>query len=181
MTILRGIRWRPVDGEGLEHLDLETTAAGIVVRSVVVGSFDGFAFGARYDIELADDWTFRSLRLVRTDGAAVALGREERGGWTCNGAPAPHLAGCIDIDISGTPFTNTLPIRRANLTVGVPKQVSMAWIPMDTPEPRVDEQIYTKRDARHFRYQAADGSFEAELTVDEHGLVVDYPGLFRRA
>ena len=31
-----------------------------------------------------------------------------------------------------------------------------------------------------FRYEAVDGSFAADITVDADGLVVDYPSLFVR-
>jgi uncharacterized protein len=103
------------------------------------------------------------------------------GAWErANGEALPQFEGCIDIDIGATPFTNTLPIRRAHLAAGVPQHFRMVWIPLDSLEPFVDEQIYTRRDDTHFRYAAADGSFEADITVDEEGLVVDYPGLYHR-
>jgi hypothetical protein len=56
----------------------------------------------------------------------------------------------------------------------------MLYIPFDDFAPRLDRQTYTCLAPRLFRYQAADGSFEAELPVDEDGLVVDYPSLFER-
>jgi uncharacterized protein len=176
----RAIRWRPVQGTGLEHLYLGETDGGILARSVVIGEFDGVAFGARYEVRLDCDWTFRSLLLERTDGASLRLESDGRGTWIRNGTAMPLLAGCIDIDIAATPFTNTLPIRRTRFEPGVPQLFRMAWIPLDSLEPIMDEQIYTKRDGTHFRYQAADGSFEAELILDADGLVVDYPGLFVR-
>lgn len=180
MALDRAIRWRPVQGTGLEHLHLTETGDGILARSAVIGTDDGLAFGARYEIHLESDWTFRSLLLERMDGARLILERDSNGDWRREGTPLPALAGCIDIDIAATPFTNTLPIRRARFEPGQPQRFHMAWIPLDSLEPMVDEQIYTKRDDRRFRYQAADGSFEAELTLDDDGLVVDYPGLFVR-
>jgi hypothetical protein len=174
------LRWRPADGIGLEHLDIRETADGIVAASTVIGTFEGFAYGARYEVRLAPDWTFRALRLERTDGAALALDCEN-GAWSMNGAPAPQFAGCIDIDISATPFTNTLPIRRVPFEPRAPRRFDMAWVPLDSLAPFVDGQIYTMRDATHFRYEAADGSFEAELTLDRDGFVLHYPGLYERA
>jgi hypothetical protein len=41
------------------------------------------------------------------------------------------------------------------------------------------EQVYTRMDAEHFRFQSDD--FETVLTVDADGVVMDYPGLFARA
>ena len=50
----------------------------------------------------------------------------------------------------------------------------MAWVPLDSLEPFRDRQIYTRLDSTHYRYQAADGSFEQVLTVDGDGFVVEH-------
>jgi len=42
----------------------------------------------------------------------------------------------------------------------------------------VSEQRYTCLERGLYRFEA--GRFEAELPVDADGLVLDYPGLFRR-
>jgi hypothetical protein len=177
----RTIRWRPVSGEGLEHLELRATDGGIVAHSAIVGTFEGLAFGASYEIRLSPDWRFRSLTLARADGASLALEADAAGLWTMNGRPAPQFDGCIDVDVGATPFTNTLPIRRARFDIGVPQPFRMAWVPLDTLDPFVDEQIYTQLAPDRYRYRAADGSFEADITVDDDGLVIEYPGLFQRA
>ena len=42
-------------------------------------------------------------------------------GWTTRGGAAmPELEGCVDVDISATPVTNILPIRRLGLAPGGP-------------------------------------------------------------
>lgn len=177
----RSIRWRPVAGDGLEHLELREAEDGIVVRSAIIGTFENRTFGASYTIHLSPDWWFRSLELTRTDGATLTLEAGGDGLWAMNGNPAPQFDGCIDIDISATPFTNTLPIRRSHFDVAVPQRFNMVWVPLDTLDPLVDEQIYTMLDPARFRYQSADGAFQADLSVDADGLIVDYPGLFSRA
>lgn len=180
MALELDLRWQPVGEVGLEHCRVRENADGINVRSVLIGEFEGFDYGAQYDIELAADWTFRSLTLRLQDGRVLRLLSNGLGDWKLNGQRAPQLEGCVDIDISGTPFTNTLPIRRTNPSQGMPQRYDMAWIPLDSLEPFRDGQIYTRLDATHYRYQAADGSFEQVLTVDEQGFVVDYPTLFSR-
>jgi uncharacterized protein len=96
------------------------------------------------------------------------------------GEALPDLEGCFDIDFEMTPFTNTLPIRRSPLYIGETRRFWMAYIPADTLQPFADEQIYTRLDERRYRFEEADGSFSAEITVDGHGLVTDYPELFER-
>lgn len=177
----RSVRWRPVEGAGLEHLELRETEHGIVARSALIGKFEGFDFAMSYEIRLMRDWTFRSLELTRTDGSTLTIESDGVGDWTINGRPEPQFYDCVDIDIAATPFTNTLPIRRARFELGVPQHFRMVWLPPDTLDPFVEEQVYTQLGPDRFRYRAADGSFEADLSVDADGLVVDYPGLFRRA
>jgi hypothetical protein len=96
--------------------------------------------------------------------------------------PVPHLDGCVDVDLVGSPFTNTLPIRRAALPAGgEAAEYLMAFVPFDTLDPFVDSQRYRCLDAdRRFRFEAVDASFTADITVDDDGLVTDYPGLFKR-
>lgn len=175
------LRWTPAEGIGLEHCRVWEAADGIHARSVLIGEFEGFAYGASYEIQLATDWTFRSLVVRLQDGRVLRLLSDGLGDWKVNGQRAPALEGCIDVDISGTPFTNTLPIRRTALLEGVPQSFTMAWVPLDTLEPFRDGQMYTRLDPSHYRYQSADGDFEQVLTVDEDGFVIDYPTLFRRA
>jgi len=175
------LRWQPLGEVGLEHCHVSETADGIAVRSSLIGERDGFAFGAFYEIQLDPDWTFRALTLRRHDGRVIRLVSNGEGDWKIDGRRAPGLEGCVDIDISGTPFTNTLPLRRRRFELGVPQSFDMAWLPLDTLEPLRDGQIYTQLDATHFRYEAADRSFTEVLTVDEHRFVIEYPTLFRRA
>jgi uncharacterized protein len=181
LTLERDLRWQPLDGVGLEHCHVSETADGIAVRSALIGEQDGTPFGAFYEIQLDPDWTFRSLVLRRHDGRVMRLVSNGQGDWKLDGRRAPELEGCVDIDISGTPFTNTLPMRRRRFEPGVPQRFDIAWVALDTLEPLRDGQVYTQLDETHFRYKAADRSFTQVLEVDEHRFVVDYPTLFRRA
>jgi hypothetical protein len=82
---------------------------------------------------------------------------------------------------TATPFTNSFPIRRQPMTIGERREFRMAWI--FGPELRVEpqSQAYTRLGERLYLFESLDGSgFSAELPVDEDGIVLDYPGLFRR-
>lgn len=181
MSLRRTLRWRPLEGTGLEHFDIENRGSAIHVRSTLIGEREGTDFGVYYEMEIGPDWTFRSVVIRRTDGAAFTLVSDGKGNWKDgNGRALDELAGCIDVDISGTPFTNTLPMRRAKFEAGVPKRFDMAWIPLDTLKPFKDGQIYIWLGGDRWRYQAADRSFEADLAVDADRLVVHYSQLFER-
>ncbi|ASY64216.1 hypothetical protein SJ05684_c27850 [Sinorhizobium sojae CCBAU 05684] len=181
------VRWRPIEGAGLEHLTLRplnaSFGAAIRAESVIIGERDGAAYGLRYRIDCDAGWRVTALAVETTDGRSLHLLSEGSGHWrTAEGAALPHLDGCIDVDLAGTPFTNTLPIRRLGLGryPGAVK-LKMLYVPFDSFEPTVDVQRYTcLEDGKLYRFEEDDGSFTADLSVDEDGLVIDYPTLFRR-
>lgn len=181
------VRWRPLEGEGLEHLTLMQidTANGAVIRAVgvLIGNRGGTPYGVRYRIDCDAGWLVRKLVVDTTDGRSLHLRSDHPGQWATSGGTAlPELDGCVDIDLAGTPFTNTLPIRRLGLTrQSGTARLKMLYVPFDTFEPVVDGQHYTcLDDFRLYRYEAEDRSFAADLPVDEDGLVIDYPTLFLR-
>ena len=181
MALRRAIRWRSLQHGGLEECRITDWIESIKVRSAIVSQADETRHGVFYEMSLAPDWLFESILLQRTDGVMSVLSRSRDGNWfDAQVEELPALQGCVDIDFEMTPFTNTLPIRRAPLEIGETRRFRMAYIPADTLEPFPAEQIYTRLGDRLYRFETADGSFAAEITVDEHGLVVDYPGLFER-
>ncbi|HEV8585737.1 MAG TPA: putative glycolipid-binding domain-containing protein [Methylomirabilota bacterium] len=80
-----------------------------------------------------------------------------------------------------TPFTNTLPIRHLGLEPGRAAEIVVAYVrvPELTVEPEGQRYTCLERD-RRYRFESRDGEFTRDLDVDARGLVVLYPGLFRR-
>jgi hypothetical protein len=183
MVLRQSIRWRSREHGGLEEFRIGEWPDGIKVRSAIVGQAGETRYGVMYEVSLKPDWTFEAIFLQRTDGVMVVLRRGDDGDWLDMHAEAlPELEGCIDIDFEMTPFTNTLPIRRAPLAIGESRRFRMAYIPADTMEPFADEQTYTRLSERVYRFENGEGEdyFTSDITVDEDGLVVDYPQLFER-
>jgi hypothetical protein len=112
----------------------------------------------------------RDLRGFET--RTVALERSAKGAWTVNGAAARGLKGCTDVDLGCSPSTNTLPIRRLRLAIGASQTIQAAWLRFPELEVVKAAQTYTRLD--EFTYRYASGTFEAELTVDDDGLVTQY-------
>ena len=181
------VRWRPLEGEGLEHLTIGPAIGGngpvIRAESVVIGERGGNSYGVRYRIDCNTAWHVLSFSIETTSGRRLTLSSDGRGHWRSeDGTALPLFDGCIDIDLAGTPFTNTLPIRRLGLTPqSGTASLTMLYVPFDTFEPFPDGQHYTCLiEDRLYRYEAGDRSFAAGLPVDEDGLVTDYPTLFER-
>lgn len=190
MALCRTICWAPIwheahVGEGFEHLLLSDLSAD----STILG-FDeqGSAFRLTYHLRWDEEWRLRDARLLRTSGAGVEalhLDSDGHGHWRDGtGQHLGALDGCIDIDIWPTPFTNTFPIRRADIAVGERREFTMAYVDAGSGPGityRAMRQGYTRLGPRLYRYENLDGSgFTAELPVDAEGIVIDYQGVFRR-
>jgi hypothetical protein len=183
MPLRESIRWRAIQHGGLEQLRITEWDDSLKVRSAIVGAVGDLRHGVMYEATLRLDWTFEAILLQRTDGVVSVLRRGDGDEWfDMHDEELPELTGCVDIDFEMTPFTNTLPIRRAPLAIGEARRFRMAYIPADTLEPYPDEQIYTRLSDRVYRFENGEGDdhFTADITVDENGLVTDYPGLFER-
>ena len=117
-----------------------------------------------------------------SDGRSLVLQSDGQGNWTDGrGASLPDLIGCIDADVSATPLTNTLPIRRLGLAVGERRRIRVVYIAVPALTACVVEQAYTCVEVDHlYQYEGIDGLSSTELKIDRHGLVLDYPSLFKR-
>jgi len=87
---------------------------------------------------------------------------------------------CTDIDISITPFTNTLPIDRLNLLAGSSKEETVLYINLPSPECMPVKQRYTNLGGKIYKYENLDSGFTSNIDLDEDGYVVNYPGIWCR-
>jgi hypothetical protein len=112
----------------------------------------------------------RDLRGFET--RTIVLERDAKERWTVDGIAKRALKGCTDIDLGCSPSTNTLPIRRLRLAIGASHTIQAAWVRFPELVAVKAAQTYTRLD--EFTYRYASGTFEAELTVDDEGLVAAY-------
>jgi uncharacterized protein len=96
------------------------------------------------------------------------------------GDPAA-LAGALDCDMGLSPVTNVMPILRHGLLSWAGQaELTAAWVSVPDLGVRPDRQRYAAVGPNLVRYDALDCSFSATITVDDDGLVTDYPGIARR-
>ena len=184
------VLWAAWEGRGFEHLALRQEAGAVSADSLIIAvDDDGHPFRARYVVECDGGWAVRRARIavLEEPERVMEIRADGRGRWTdaATGSPLP-LDGCIDIDIYPSPFTNTLPIRRlADAPVGRVVAIDVAWVLLPALTIQAKPQEYTLlargSGGSRWRFRAPDSGFTEELAVDDNGLVLDYPGIARRA
>jgi hypothetical protein len=140
-----------------------------------------------YRIECDAAWRFVRLDVTvtkATGSSRMSLSVDEDGHWQRDDTALPGLDGCIDIDITTSPFTNTLPIRRLTWLPGTPRDLDIAYVSLPDLSIQPKRQTYTllsgggEPGEAMFRYES--GDFRADLPIDGDGFVKDYPGLWDR-
>lgn len=137
-------------------------------------AWEGEPWRISYAIDLDAEGRTRAVA-VEADGAApvsVALVADGAGRWLRDGHVVIDSPDALDVDLGFSPSTNTLPIRRLGVAVGESAEIAVAWVLFPSFEVEYGGQIYTRLGERRWRYQST--GFDAELTVDEDGLVESY-------
>ena len=185
--MIREVMWSAWEEPGLGHLRLAVRESGVVADGLVLGVAEGRPYRIAYEVRCDAYWRVRAtLVSVPGEPPKVELFSDGEGNWTRpDGRTLPYLGGCEYVDISETPFTNTLPIRKLGLAPGESAEVSVAYIDGTELQPWPEPQRYSCLEKGSggglYRFLSLDGGFTADLPVDADGLVLDYPGLFGRA
>lgn len=182
----RQVMWSRSDAPGMEHLALIMRPDGVAADGVVLGVENGDAFRLRYTVRCDSRWRVRRVEINFVDGGrGLSLTADGEGRWFDErGTAVRALDGCVDVDITATPLTNTLPIRRLALEQGESADIKVAYVTIPDLRVAPDEQRYTCLEADpaggRYRFEQMGSGFTAVLQVDADGLVEDYPGLFER-
>ncbi|MBY8871951.1 putative glycolipid-binding domain-containing protein [Micromonospora sp. PLK6-60] len=200
----KSLFWSRTDTAGSEHVVFDD-GPGLTAQGTAL-AVDPIPYTCRYRLTVAPDWSTsrlevdaegagwaRSVRLERAgDGWRVRTGEEgdldaalRAAGHPPAGLPGTddpdRLAEALDVDLGGSPLTNTLPIRRLGLSRLPADQahpITAAWVLLPGLAVIPAEQVYTSLGPGRVRY--ASDSFTADLEVDPDGFVVRYPGLAER-
>lgn len=90
------------------------------------------------------------------------------------------LDGADFFDLGFSPLFNSLPVLRDSLLVpGPPRDYLMRWVDVPSLEVHASEQRYVPLGDGRVRFGADD--FEADISFDDAGFVLSYPGIGFRA
>ncbi len=168
--------WSTWDGHHSETLSLSWdneawTAVGRVGKEQV-----------EYVLRLAPTWHVRQFLLFRDlDEPDLWLAIDAAHQWgEVNGSYRAELDGCADIELTCTPFTLTIPIRRLTLAVGESAALDVIDVDVETLAAVRQSVRYERLDERTYRHTVVTSGAVREVTVDEFGLVLDEEQRFRR-
>jgi uncharacterized protein len=182
MSEVKKVVWQSLAWPAIDVFYL-TTNQNISGRGIVVGNSDHqVAFAIEYKVILSLAWIVEEVAIKSLlDDRRLVL-KHTDGKW--RDGSGNHLGafdGVSFIDISLSPFTNTLPIRQLTFDADTPQKIDVIYIDLPDFSLRSVGQYYSKLGSDTYRYQDVETpDFVADIAVDQDGLVVDYPRLFKR-
>jgi uncharacterized protein len=174
--LVSAVLWQASDG-GSEVCVLEPAGRGWRLRGTVLTHEAKQPIELRYAVAVDSAWATTDVEvLVAFAGGDLREVAELGGLWSGTERP-PEYRDCVDVDLSFTPATNTLPIRRLGLDVGQEAEIQVAWLRW--PELTVERAVQRYARVAKDRYRYSQEEFAAELVVDDRALVLEYEGLWR--
>ena len=144
----------------------------------------GEPWSVRYAIEVDERGATRRADVVARSASGrreLTLEADGAGAWRVDGEPAPHLDGCLDVDLEASAFTNALPVRRLALAVDEAADAPAAYVRATGLAVERLEQRYVRvaddGPRRRYDYSAPRFGYAGRLVYAADGLVLDFPGL----
>jgi hypothetical protein len=175
--------WRHQDARsGFEVAYFQALDGGHLLTGCTTAVEDQHSWIVDYEIGVDAGWNTRRVRVVgRSDAGlrTVTLETDGDGRWRVDGDLAPHLDGCRDVDLESSAMTNALPVHRLDLAMHKRATASAAYVrAVDLSVERLEQQyVRTGGTAQQYDYSAPAFDFACQLTYDEAGLVLSYPGI----
>lgn len=181
--------WQHRDArQGFEVVYFHTADDGYRIDGCTTAVEDGEPWVVEYVIHVDARWVTRGARVIARWPAGtrrIEVEADGRGGWRVDGVPAPHLDGCLDLDLESSSMTNAFPVRRMAMGVGDKASAPAAYVrALDLSVERLEQEYVRVADdgvTQRYDYSAPVFEFSCRLVYDVAGLALDYPGIAVRA
>ncbi len=176
------VAWEALAWKGTESSAIRYEEGRYIVDSKIDGTLNGRSFNVEYELDLDSQWQMISVQINWLMGVKKTLYLHVKGkdNWADSKSRVlKKFSGCSDVDISLSAFTNTLPIRRLDFRDNSRQAIKVVYIDLPSGRLKPMRQWYTKLTTMSYRYEDENG-YSNVISVDDNGLVVDYPGLFSR-
>jgi len=174
--------WKGLYYQSFEDCSIAESETIIEITSVIIGASEGQLFKVDYRMQVSKEWEIIAVRVdTQLDNRHIDTTLEQKDGQCyINGTSESTFAGFKYIDISLSPFTNTLPINSLHLRVGQQAIIDVIYFDILAQKVLPSRQTYTRLSACKYRFENEDKSFIADIEVDEGGFLTFYPQLFER-
>ncbi|EFK33282.1 Uncharacterized protein conserved in bacteria [Chryseobacterium gleum] len=179
---MKTLIWKGIFYQSLEYFNLHSDDKDYTVESKIIGCHKDKIYALNYKILSDKDWNVQDF-LIESEINTVKRtfsGKRNQNHWKINGVVHSEFNNFKFIDISLTPFTNTLPINNLKLSENGSQNIDVIYIDVLNHHIRPVQQQYTRTAVNKYLYENIETDFKAEISVDENGLVINYPELFEK-
>jgi len=159
----RTIMWKGIYYQSLEYCEIITNDNEVQVTSVILGIHENKEYRVDYSIKTNANWELIACHITSRVSGVIDI-----------------RAFQSEIDISVSPFTNSLPINRLKLQIDQTREIKVVYIDVLNQAVKNVMQRYTRISDFQYHFENVPNDFEATITVDPQGIIRDYPGLFVR-
>lgn len=181
MTHLRTILWRDRSEPSFEYCSLSQTDDGYRFNGDVILRWEQRPVSIRYQILVNRDWHTQRVEVTMKIGARerqfrLHVDAEQR--WWRGTEEIEACRGAFDVDLSFSPATNTLAMRRFALAVGESQTTTTAWVQLPDLSVSPFPQQYTRLSENEYLFTSLKDDFKAKLVVNDLAVVTDYECLW---
>ncbi len=177
---MKTLIWQGITFQSLEYFKLTENGKSFIVDSKIIGSYESKMYTVDYHLIIDLSWKIQEFIINSEINTVInkLTGRKIQHEWEINDTIHSDFKGFSFIDISLTPFTNTLPINNLKLNEGDSQEIKVIYIDILNNLVKPVTQQYTRTAPHTYHYNNLQTDFKSDILVDESGLVVNYPGLF---
>lgn len=179
---MKTLIWKGIFYQSLEYFNISKNDEHYIVNSKIIGCHEDKIYTVDYHLIIDSDWTMLEFSIESEINTVkkTLTGKKQNDEWEINTIIQPDFKGFKYIDISLTPFTNTLPINHLKLPENIPQEIEVIYIDVLNQQVRPAQQRYTRTAPNQYLYENIHTVFKAVILTDENGLVITYPELFER-
>lgn len=179
---MKTLIWKGIYYQSLEYFNLSTKEESYRAESKIIGCHEDNMYTLDYRILIDENWIVQDF-LIESEINKVKRtfsGKRNQNQWEINGVVHSEYNNFKFIDISLTPFTNTLPVNNLKLSESSSQKIDVMYIDVLQHHIKPVQQQYTRTAVNKYLYENIEIDFKAEISVDESGLVTNYPELFEK-
>lgn len=175
------VLWKRLDRDGHDACRFTKTHDTWNIEGSAVFEHNGSVADLAYRLVCDSEWCSVQASVtgsIGSEGIELLIERDGVETWRVNGSVREDLAGLKDIDLGFTPASNTSAIRRLNLCEGCEARSTAVWLDTEDGAVKPLPQIYRRIGRNAYDYTSLLHDYRATLTVDDFGVVAEYPRLW---